>query len=154
MPEGTALKLIMHLAVDDVSRSVRFFERLGVEFDPRMTDEHWACMKVNEDAFVFLLPKTDTGFRRFTPKEICDSRTHTEVFTAFVVAERWQVDEMIERAFAAGATRACETVEVPPLKYGRSFQDPDGHVWEVIWMDASVWADTTGELSRAGFPTE
>lgn len=151
MSVGKSRPLFTHLQVEDVERSLEFFKQLGIPVDPLFSDDRIACLKPNEECFVFLLP--EEGFRPFTTKEPCDPRTHTEVFTSLVVETREELDELMEKALAAGALPSTEAIEVGELKYARTFQDLDGHVWELVWMDPKVWSDTTGELSRAGYET-
>jgi len=127
-------KIFVNLAVKDLGKSVDFFTELGFAFDPRFTDEHATCMIVSEEAFVMLL--VEHRFQDFTEKQIVDSTTHTEAILALSAESREGVDELAEKALAVGGKPANDPMEYG-FMYGRSFQDLDGHLWEVMWMDPS-----------------
>ena len=120
------------MAVEDLDRSVEFFTRLGFTFDPRFTDEQATCMVVSDEAFVMLL--VQSRFTDFTTKELCDPRTQTEAIMAVSAESREEVDQFADKALEAGGTPANDPMEMESM-YGRSFHDPDGHLWEVVWMD-------------------
>lgn len=130
-------KLFVNLAVADLARATAFFTELGFEFDPRFTDQKAACMIVSADAFVMLL--TEPFFRTFTELTPADTRTHTEGLYALSADSRAAVDAMADTAIARGGRPA-----MPPqdhgFMYARSFYDPDGHHWEVLWMDPASLA--------------
>jgi hypothetical protein len=125
-------QLYVNLAVDDLDRSVAFFTALGFTFDPRFTDETATSMVVGEDAYVMLLTKAK--FAEFAKKPIVDSAAQTEVLLAVSAGSREGVDELAEAALASGGAEANEPLDYG-FMYSRSFQDPDGHVWEVVWID-------------------
>ena len=131
-------KLFVNLAVSDLERSVEFFRALGFSFDPRFTDETATCMVVSDEAFVMLL--VENRFRDFTKKQIADATTQTEAIVAFSAESRDEVDRLAEKALAAGASPANDPIDMG-FMYGRSFHDIDGHLWEVVWMDASSLAE-------------
>lgn len=133
-----ATKIFVNLPVRDLARSVEFFTRVGYTFDARFTDENATCMVIGEDIYAMLL--VEPFFRTFTRKEIADTSTTTEVIVALSADSRGQVDEIVDRAFAAGATPASETND-QGFMYGRSYQDLDGHIWEVMWMDPATVRD-------------
>ena len=92
-------------------------------------------MVVNHDAFVMLLA---TGFfETFTRKGLCDTRERTETINAFSAGSRAEVDAVCDRALAAGGQQAMEPQD-HGFMYSRSFYDPDGHHWEVLWMDEAA----------------
>jgi predicted lactoylglutathione lyase len=124
-----------NLAVEDLDRSVEFFTNLGFTFDPRFTDDTATAMVVNDGAVVMLLVKDK--FADFTSKELVDSRTHTEAILALSAESREDVDEFADKALASGGSPAREPMELG-FMYGRSFNDPDGHLWEIFWMDPSA----------------
>ena len=134
MSTNGSRKLFVNLAVDDLDRSVDFFSKLGFEFDPRFTDETATCMIVSDDAFVMLLLRD--RFKDFTKKDLADPTAQTEAILALSADSREQVDELAETALAAGGSPANDPIEMD-FMYGRSFQDPDGHLWELMWMDMS-----------------
>ena len=124
-------KLFVNLAVQDLDRSVEFFERLGFEFDPRFTDATATCMLIGEDTYAMLVV-TDR-FRDFTQKEIADTTTSNEAILALSADSRSEVDELAEKA-ASGGGRAAPGDD-QGFMYSRGFEDPDGHHWDVFWMD-------------------
>ena len=127
--------LFPNLAVKDLDRSVAFFTGLGFTFDERFTDETATAMVVNEQAIVMLL--TESKFKDFTKKELVDSRTHTETILALSADSREDVDAFADKALASGGSPANDPMELG-FMYGRSFQDPDGHQWEIFWMDPAA----------------
>lgn len=131
-------KLFVNLAVRDLKRSMDFFSALGFSFDPTFTDANAACMIVSDDAHFMLL--TEPFFRTFTRREPCDLARHTEAFLALSCDSRAEVDEMLRRAVAAGGGRAMPSHD-HGFMYASSFYDPDGHHWEVFWMDPSHWTN-------------
>jgi uncharacterized protein len=127
--------MFVNLPVKDLSKSVDFFTQLGFEFNPRFTDENATCMVVSEQAFVMLL--VEDFFKTFTDKEIADPVTTTEAIFALSAETRQEVEEIVDKAVAAGG-RPAGAVQDEDFMYGRSFQDLDGHLWELIWMDPSA----------------
>jgi predicted lactoylglutathione lyase len=136
-------KLFVNIAVEDLDRSVDFFTKLGFSFDARFTDESATCMLVGEDAYVMLLVRQ--RFQDFTKKEIVDSTRQTEAILALSAESRDDVDQLADKALASGGAPANDPVEMD-FMYGRSFHDPDGHLWEVFWMNMAV----VEEQAKAG----
>lgn len=116
----------------NLDRSVEFFTRLGFEFDAQFTDENATCMIINDDAFVMLL--VEDFFKTFTTKAICDAATHTEAIVALSAESREQVDDIVTTALAAGSRPSNEPTD-QGFMYGWSFQDLDGHLWEVMYLE-------------------
>jgi uncharacterized protein len=135
MASATQRKIFINLAVEDLDRSVEFFTKLGFTFDPRFTDEQATCMVVSDEAFVMLL--VEDRFKDFTSKKLCDPTTHTEAIFALSAESREEVDQLVHKALTAGGQASREPVD-HGFMYESSFQDPDGHMWEVIWMDPSA----------------
>ena len=127
-------RLYVNLPVDDLARSVAFFTALGFAFDARFTDDTATCMIVGDDSFVMLL--TRRFFQRFTRKLVCD-RACTEVILCLSQPDRAAVDAMVARARAAGADVPASAVD-HGFMYQHGFEDPDGHLWEVMAMDADA----------------
>jgi uncharacterized protein len=127
-----ATQIFMNLPVRDLDRSVQFFTALGFKFNQDYTDENATCMVINDDAFVMLL--VDKFFKTFTAKEIVDATSATEAIMAFSVDSREEVDQMVGKALAAGGSES-QPLQDYGFMYSHSFQDPDGHLWEVMWMD-------------------
>lgn len=132
---ATSRKLFVNIAVSDLDRAVAFFTGLGFEFDRRFTDETATCMLVGEDAYAMLLVRD--RFQDFTKKAIADSTEQTEAILALSAESREEVDRLVDKALATGATPANDPMELG-FMYGRSFQDPDGHLWEVLYMDPAA----------------
>jgi predicted lactoylglutathione lyase len=129
--------IYVNLPVRDPGRSREFFERLGFEFNPRFTDDKAACLVIGDQAYAMLL--AEPFFRTFTRKDVCDTSRETEALLAISCESRAEVDALVERAFAAGGTQAMEKQD-HGFMYERSFYDPDGHHWEVVWMDPKAKA--------------
>jgi uncharacterized protein len=127
-----ATKIFVNLPVKDLVRSVAFFTRLGFKFNAQFTDETATCMIVSDDIFVMLL--TEAKFAEFTPKPICDASKSTEVLVALSCESRAAVDDMVRKSLAAGGTTYAESKDYG-FMYQHGFQDPDGHIWELVYMD-------------------
>ncbi|MEW6765763.1 MAG: VOC family protein [Pseudomonadota bacterium] len=125
-------QIFVNLPVKDLQRSVAFFTSLGFEFDPRYTDENATCMIVAEDIYVMLL--VESFFQTFTRKPLCDAIKATEVLVCLACDSRTEVDEMLVKALDAGGILAHEAME-EDFMYGQSFEDLDGHIWELIYME-------------------
>jgi uncharacterized protein len=132
MSKNTGRKIFVNLAVADLKRTKAFFSALGFDYNPKFTDDKAACMIISDDAYVMLL--AEPFFKTFTTRQVCDTSRQTEVLIALSCDSRKKVDELARKAADAGGRDA-----MPPqdhgFMYGRSFYDPDGHHWEVIWMD-------------------
>jgi predicted lactoylglutathione lyase len=125
-------QIFVNLPVKDLSRTVEFFKKLGFAFIPQFTDENATCMIINDNIFVMLL--VEKFFKTFTKKEICDTTKDTEVIIALSTESREKVDEMMQHVFEAGGKESREPQDHGWM-YGRSFQDINGHLWEIIYMD-------------------
>jgi uncharacterized protein len=123
--------IFVNLAVRDLAASRAFFERLGFAFDERFADDSCACMVVSDQAYVMLL--VEPRFAGFTRKAVADARRTTEAILCVSADSREGVDALADAALAAGATAAGEPMD-HGFMYGRSFNDLDGHLWEVVWM--------------------
>jgi predicted lactoylglutathione lyase len=122
--------LFLNLPVADLQASKEFFGRLGFAFDPKFTDDTATCMIVSDQAFVMLL--TREKFADFTKKPVADGST-TQAIMAVSAESREDVDALADQALDAGATAANDPMDYG-FMYSRSFNDPDGHLWEVMWM--------------------
>jgi predicted lactoylglutathione lyase len=129
-----ATKIFVNLPVKDLKQSIEFFTKLGFRFNQQFTDETATCMIVTDDIFVMLL--TEEKFKTFTPKAICDAKKSTEVLVALSYDSRPEVDEMVRKALAAGGSTYNEPQD-HGFMYAHGFQDLDGHIWEVFYMDPS-----------------
>ncbi|MBO8186515.1 MULTISPECIES: VOC family protein [Streptomyces] len=128
-------KIFVNLPVKDLDRSVDFFTKCGFSFNPQFTDENATCMVVSEDIYVMLL--VEPFFKSFSQREIPDTARTSEVLVCLSADSREEVDELVDAALTAGAAAHGDPQEEGPM-YGRSFADPDGHIWEVMWMDPAA----------------
>ena len=128
-------QIFVNLPVKDLSKSTAFFTALGFTFNPQFTDNTAACMVVGESIYVMLL--TEAKFQTFTPKKICDATSSTEVLVCLSVESRQAVDEMVRKAIGAGGATYNEPQD-HGFMYGHGFQDLDGHIWELIFMEPSA----------------
>ncbi|HEX6250998.1 MAG TPA: VOC family protein [Gemmatimonadaceae bacterium] len=132
---ATAHKLFVNIPVNDLQRSIGFFEALGFTFNPQFTDATATCMIVGEDAYFMLL--TNEKFREFSRRPIPDTLSETGALFAISVDSRDAVDAMVTEAMAAGGAKALEPQD-HGFMYLSSFYDLDGYHWEVFWMDPNA----------------
>ncbi|MET7287631.1 VOC family protein [Streptomyces sp. NPDC005573] len=127
--------IFVNLATDDVEASKRFFTALGFAINPQFSGEDSTCVVISETIVVMLLSKKH--YAGFTKKEIADPAKSSEVLLCLSAESREKVDELVDRAVAAGGTASGETQD-HGFMYGRGFDDLDGHSWEVMWMDPAA----------------
>ena len=128
--------IFVNLPVRDLQRSRAFVEALGAVNEPKFTDDTAACMKLSDSIFVMLL--THDKFTQFTPRPIADANAASQVLLCLSAASRESVDSTLEQAVAAGGTADPSPKQDYGVMYGRSVADPDGHIWEILWMDAAA----------------
>ena len=124
--------IFVNLPVKDLEASRGFFGELGFEFNPEFSDDTAACMVVDDNIFVMLL--VEERFRDFINGEISDATRATEAITCLSADSREHVDETVAKAIAAGGKPWKPAMDEGPM-YGGSFQDLDGHVWELMYME-------------------
>lgn len=134
-----ASKIFVNLPVRDLEKSITFFKALGFSFNPQFTDETATCMIVSGDIFVMLL--THEKFQTFTPKPISDAAASTEVLVCLSFDSREEVDEIVQAAVTAGGRTYSEPKDYG-FMYQHGFEDPDSHIWELIWMDPAALEPT------------
>jgi predicted lactoylglutathione lyase len=139
--------IFVNLPVSDLQRSTAFYEAIGAVKNEQFCDHTASCMVFSETIHAMLL--THEKFRQFTPKAIADARTTTEVLICISADSRDAVDEVVGRAGAAGGKVDPGPKQDYGFMYGRSFEDPDGHIWEVMWMDVEA-----AKTAMAGCETE
>ncbi|HNX51806.1 MAG TPA: VOC family protein [Thermoanaerobaculaceae bacterium] len=127
-----AQQIYVNLPVRDLERSKAFFSSLGFGFNPQFTDDNAACMIVAEGIYVMLL--VDRFFKTFTSKTLCDAHACTEVLVCLSCNSRKQVDQIVAKAVAAGGT-APRGPQDHGFMYGHGFEDLDGHIWELMFME-------------------
>ena len=127
--------IFVNLPVADLPAAKAFYEAIGATNNPQFTDDTAACMVFSDTIHVMLL--THDKFAQFTPKRIADAHATSEVLIAISADSREGVDEITEKALAAGGREPREKQDFG-FMYGRSFEDLDGHIWEPMWMDAAA----------------
>ena len=125
--------IFVNLPVADLPRSRAFYEAVGATNNPQFTDDTAACMVFSETIHTMLL--THDKFSQFTPKPVADAKQASEVLICISAEDRAAVDAVVDRAGAAGGRADPGPKQDYGFMYGRSFEDPDGHIWEVMWMD-------------------
>jgi hypothetical protein len=138
-------QIFVNLPVKNLQQSIEFFTRLGFNFNPQFTDETATCMIVSENIFVMLL--THEKFQTFIPNAICDATKSTEVLTCLSLESRAKIDEMVREAVAAGGTTYNEPQD-HGFMYAHGFQDLDGHIWELVYMEPSAIAQAESILEK------
>ncbi|AKT52877.1 hypothetical protein ADJ73_14020 [Arsenicicoccus sp. oral taxon 190] len=135
--------IFVNLPVADLQRSRDFFTAVGYEIDERMSNEVAVGVRLGDNLYAMLL--VPEFFARFHDHETARPGT-SETLVCLSAEDRQQVDEIVDRAAAAGATDV-RTGDDQEYMYGRSYTDPDGHVWEIMWMDvaAATQAGALGE---------
>jgi uncharacterized protein len=125
-------KIFVNLPVKDLERSKAFFGKLGFTFNPQFSDANAACMVISDDIYSMLL--THEYFKTFTPKAVADADKTSEVLVALSFDSKNEVNEIVDTALAAGATATREPQD-HGFMFVRAFNDLDGHIWEIFWMD-------------------
>lgn len=128
-------KTFINLPVKDLKKTMDFFSQIGFEFNLQFTDDKAACMVINQNTYAMLL--VESFFQTFTKKELVDATRSTEVLVALSADSRAQVDEIVNKALSVGGSPANDPQD-HGFMYGWSFQDIDGHIWEVVYMDETA----------------
>lgn len=130
-----ATQIFVNLPVRDLEKSKAFFSSMGFAFNEQFTDEKAACLIIGENIFAMLL--VEEFFRSFIKKDIADASKFAEVINAFSVDSKDKVNELADKALAAGASQYSEPQDYGWM-YSRNFQDLDGHLWEVVYTDITA----------------
>jgi uncharacterized protein len=125
-------QIYVNLAVDNVERSKAFFTALGFSHDPRFSNEQAVSVMLGENIYAMLLVKD--MFKGFTPKPLADAKQATEVLVCLSCESRAEVDALVAKALAAGGTAPREPQD-HGFMYAHGFEDPDGHIWELVYME-------------------
>ena len=128
-------QIFVNLPVKDLDATVRFFTALGFDFNPEFTDANATCMVVSDNIFVMLL--VEAYFRTFTDRALVDAREQTEGLVCLSCGSDAEVDELVAKAVAAGG-KAHRSAQDHGFMYGHGFEDPDGHIWELVHMRAML----------------
>ena len=134
-----ASKIFVNLPVKDLDKSKEFFGKLGYSFNAQFSDEKAASMVISDDTYAMLL--VEPYFKTFIKKEIADARKSTEVLLALSFDSREEVDGMLKKVVDAGGKEARDPQD-HGFMYTRAYEDPDGHTWELFWMDPSAMNPT------------
>ena len=139
--------IFVNLPVADLQKSRAFLEALGAVNEPRFTDETAACMTFSDTIHVMIL--THDKFRQFTPREIADANQASEVLIYLSAESGESDDSAVARTEANGGTADPGPKQDYGVMYGRSVADPDGHIWEIMWMDPAAAERGTDAVQEA-----
>jgi predicted lactoylglutathione lyase len=128
-------QIFVNLPIKNMERTKAFFGALGFSFNPQFTNEQGACMVITDNIYAMLL--VEPFFQTFTKKPIADATRTTEVLVCLSCESRAEVDELVRKAVAAGGS-APNAPQDHGFMYGHGFQDLDGHIWELVYMDPSA----------------
>jgi uncharacterized protein len=128
--------IFVNLPVADLGQSKAFYEAVGFKNNPQFSDDTGACMVLSESIMVMLL--THAKWARFTTRTIPNAKTTAQVLLCISRESREAVDCIVETAASRGGTADPTPVQDLGFMYGRSFEDPDGHIWETIWMNPAA----------------
>ena len=128
--------VFINLPVTDLNRSIAFYEAVGAVKNPMFSDDTAACMMISDAIHVMLL--THDKWRTFTDRAIPDAHKSAQVLLCLSQDSRDEVDRATERAAAAGGHKDPTPLQDYGFMYGRSYADPDGHIWEIMWMDPAA----------------
>ena len=140
--------VFINLPVRDLQRSTAFYEAVGAEKNEQFCDGTASCMVFSDTIHAMLL--THDKFREFTPKAVANAKEASEVLICITADSRADVDAMVGKAWAAGGTADPCPKQDHGFMYGRSFEDPDGHIWEVMWMDVDNAMAAAGQEEVVG----
>jgi uncharacterized protein len=139
--------LFINLPVSDMERSKRFYEAIGARNEPKFSNEHGSMMRFSDQIAVMLL--THDFYRTFTAKPVADAHAASQVLLCISCDSPTSVDAMVDAAAAnGGKADPGPKQDMGGLMYGRSFEDPDGHHWEPMWMDASAAEQGAAALEK------
>ncbi|WP_426025456.1 VOC family protein [Brevundimonas sp. TSRC1-1] len=130
--------IFINLPVADLNRSIAFYEAVGATKNPMFSDDTAACMVLSDVIHVMLL--THDKWRTFTDRAIPDARASAQMLLCLSRDSREAVDAVVAQAGAAGGTADPNKPQDYGFMYGRSYADPDGHIWETMWMDPAAAA--------------
>jgi len=126
-------QIFVNLPIKNMDKSQAFFKSLGFSFNPQFSNEQGACLVISEDhCYVMLL--IEPFFSTFTKKSIADADKTTEVLVCISCDSRAEVDELVKKALAAGG-KSPNAPQDHGNMYGHGFEDLDGHIWELVWME-------------------
>jgi predicted lactoylglutathione lyase len=127
-------EIYVNLPVDDLERSKTFFSKLGFTFNQQFTNEEAACLIIEDNIYAMLLKRE--FFSTFTSKPISDAKSSTEVLVCLSCKSREEVDDLVSKAVVAGGSAPRSPVDYGNM-YVHGFEDIDGHLWELMFMEIS-----------------
>jgi uncharacterized protein len=130
--------IFVSLPVSDLKRATAFYQAIGAVKNPQFSDDTASCMVFSETIHAMLM--THDKYRQFTSKKIVDAKTSSQVLLCVSADSREEVDSVVGKAGAAGGVIDPSPQDDYDFMYGRSFEDPDGHLWGVNWMDMEAFA--------------
>ena len=134
-------QIFVNLHVKDLDKAREFYTKLGFTINEQFSDNTAACVVISEHIFIMLL--THDKFKQFTLKEISDANKTTEVLNALALENKDQVNKMFDAALAAGGSEG-RPAEDHGFMFSRAFNDLDGHIWEIFYMDMSAMPENSG----------
>ncbi|MBB5684487.1 VOC family protein [Sphingobium boeckii] len=138
--------IFVNLPVADVAASTAFYTAIGAEQNPMFSDETASCMVLSDTIYAMLL--SHEKFASFIPgRTIADAKTAVGALFALSVDSRDDVDATIEKVARAGGTADATPVQDHGFMFSRSFADPNGHIWEVFWMDPAATAGDAATMA-------
>ena len=125
--------IFINLPVGDLARATAFYQAIGAVKREPFCDDTASCMVLSDTIHVMLM--THDKYRFFTTKKIADAKTTSQVLLCISADSRAEVDDVVGKAERAGGVIDPSPVDEYDFMYGRSFEDLDGHLWGVNWMD-------------------
>ncbi|MGV3466296.1 MAG: VOC family protein [Heyndrickxia sp.] len=129
----------INLPVKDLNRTKEFFSKIGFEFDPQFSDEKAVCMIINENTFAMML--VESYFETFVSKPVADVPSAAHAIIALSAESREHVDELADKALSSGGKQTKEPAD-HGFMYVRSFEDINGHLWEIAYMDVNAFSQS------------
>jgi predicted lactoylglutathione lyase len=125
-------QIFVNLPVKDLERSKKFFSSLGFSFNPQFTDQNAACLVIEKDS-IYAMLLTEPFFKTFTPRAVADAKQSTEVLVCLSCSSDREVADLVQKASAAGGNPVRDPQD-HGFMYQHAFEDPDGHIWELVHM--------------------
>jgi hypothetical protein len=141
--------IFVNLPVTDLPRSVAFYEAVGATKNPQFSDDTAACMVLSDTIYVMLL--THGKFATFTKRPVGD-RSTVHALLCLSCESRDAVLSQLAAAVSAGGVPDPTPEQDYGFMYGRSYEDPDGHIWEVMWMDPAAAGDSAAQVNQTTQP--
>ena len=142
-----AKMIFVNLPVTDVAHATAFYEAIGAVRNPQFCDHTASCMVFSDTIYAMLM--THEKYSQFTSKKIADAKTTSQVLLCLSADSRGEVDAIVNKAAGAGGVADPSPKDEYDFMYGRSFEDPDGHIWEVMWMDLAAAQEAMGANTAA-----